>query len=171
MNNFGYFRAGDIAEAVQAGATPQVRFLPGDEPWRDNTLGTGELITAIDLPGEDFGPHYTYLKMRDRLSYAFALVSVAVVMRLEADGSIAEARLALGGVAPKPWRVPEAEALLRGQRPTPEAFGAAASRLLAGAVGQGVPAAACWQARRAIGRACQQAAAGTPQSQTDKHIR
>ncbi|WP_375419201.1 FAD binding domain-containing protein [uncultured Hymenobacter sp.] len=144
--------------------------LPGDEPWRDNTLQPGELVTAIDLPAEDFTQHYTYLKLRDRLSYAFALVSVAVVMRLEDDGSIAEARIALGGVAHKPWRVPAAEALLRGQRPAPEAFGAAASRLLAGAVGQGGNDFKMELAHRAIVRACQQAAAGTPQSQTDKHI-
>ncbi len=145
--------------------------LPGDEPSRDNTLTPGELITAINLPDEDFSQHYTYLKIRDRLSYAFALVSVAVVLRLAADGIIAEARIALGGVAPKPWRVPAAEALLVGQRPSAEAFGAAASRLLAGAVGQGENDFKIELAHRAIVRACWQAAAGTPQSQTDKHIR
>ena len=145
--------------------------LPGAEPWRDNTLALGELITAIDLPDEDFSQHYTYLKIRDRLSYAFALVSVAVVMRLDAEGRITEARIALGGVAHKPWRVPAAEALLRGQRPSPEAFGAAAHRLLAGAVGQGENYFKIGLAHRAIVRACRQAAAGTPQSQTDKHIR
>ena len=145
--------------------------LPGDEPWRDNTLAPGELITAIDLPNEDFGPHYTYLKIRDRLSYAFALVSVAVVLRLETDGRIAEARIALGGVAAKPWRVPAAEALLVGQPPSPEVFGAAAGRLLAGAVGQGENDFKLELAHRAIVRACRQAAAGAPQSQIDKHIR
>ena len=145
--------------------------LPGDEPWRDNTLAPGELITAIDLPAEGFPQHYTYLKLRDRLSYAFALVSVAVGMRLDADGRIAEARLALGGVAPKPWRVPAAEALLQGQQPAAAVFGAAAARLLAGAVGQGENDFKIELAHRAIVRACQQAAAGTPQSQTDKHIR
>ena len=61
--------------------------LPGDEPWRDNTLERGELITAIDLPRADFGRHHTYLKLRDRLSYAFVLVSVAVLMRLEEGAS------------------------------------------------------------------------------------
>ncbi len=145
--------------------------LPGDEPWRDNTLQPGELITAIDLPPANFGPHHTYLKIRDRLSYAFALVSVAVALRLAADGTIAEARIALGGVAHKPWRVPAAEALLRGQRPSAEAFGAAAAQLLAGAVGQGQNDFKIDLAHRAIVRACRQAAAGTPQSQTDKHIR
>ena len=87
--------------------------LPGDEPWRDTTLAHGELVTAIDLPPEGFAGHYTYFKMRDRLSYAFALVSVAVAMRLEGS-RIAEARIALGGVAHKPWRNPEAEHLLVG---------------------------------------------------------
>ena len=77
--------------------------LPGDEPWRDNTLKPGELVTGIDLPAEDFTQKYTYLKLRDRLSYAFALVSIAVAMRVE-DGTISEARVALGGVAHKPWR-------------------------------------------------------------------
>ena len=145
--------------------------LPGDEPWRDNTLAPGELITAIDLPNEDFSQHYTYLKIRDRLSYAFALMSVAVVLRLAADGTIAEARIALGGVAHKPWRVPAAEALLVRKQPSAEAFGAAASRLLAGAVGQGENDFKLDLAHRAIVRACRQAAAGTLQSQTDKHIR
>ncbi len=145
--------------------------LPGDEPWRDNTLQAGELVTAIDLPAEDFTQHYTYLKIRDRLSYAFALVSVAVVMRLESSGRIAEARIALGGVAHKPWRVPAAEASLRGQLPSPEVFGAAAARILAGAVGQGENDFKIELAHRAIVRACGQAANGTPQSQTDKHLR
>ncbi|WP_420594198.1 FAD binding domain-containing protein [Deinococcus sp.] len=143
--------------------------LPGDEPQRDNTLMRGELITAIDLPAEGFTTHYTYLKLRDRQSYAFALVSVAAVMRLEA-GVIAEARLALGGVAHKPWRVPEAEALLRGQVPSDEVFQAAAEAVMAGAVGQGGNDFKIELGQRAIVRACQQAAAGTPQSQSDKRI-
>ena len=90
--------------------------LPGDDPARDNTLQPGELVTAIDLPPGDFTANYTYLKLRDRLSYAFALVSVAAALRIE-GGAITEARIALGGVAHKPWRRPEAEALLVG-RPT-----------------------------------------------------
>lgn len=144
--------------------------LPGAEPWRDNTLQPGELVTAIDLPGEDFATHYTYLKLRDRLSYAFALVSVAVAMRLEEDGSIAEARVALGGVAHKPWRVPDAEALLRGKQPDAEAFAATAAALLEGATGQGENDFKVELARRAVIRALAQAAAGTPQSLTDKRI-
>ena len=145
--------------------------LPGNTPEIDNVLQPGELITAIDLPAEGFAQHYTYLKLRDRLSYAFALVSVAVGLRLAANGTIAEARIALGGVAAKPWRVPEAEVVLLGQRPSPETFGAAATRLLAGALGQGENDFKIELAHRAIVRACRQAAAGTPQSQTDKHIR
>ena len=145
--------------------------LPGDEPWRDNNLLPGELVTAIDLPPADFGPHYTYLKIRDRLSYAFALVSVAVVMRLDEAGRILETRVALGGVAPKPWRLPAAETLAVGQPPSAQVFEALADALLAGAVGQGDNDFKLPLARRAVVRACQQAAAGTPQSQSDKHIR
>lgn len=143
--------------------------LPGDEPWRDNTLRPGELVTGIDLPAEDFTRNYTYLKLRDRLSYAFALVSVAVAMRLE-EGAIVEARVALGGVAHKPWRRPEAEAQLQGRPPSPQLFGAFADALLAGAVGQGENDFKIPLARKAIVRALKQAAEATPQSQTDKRV-
>ena len=144
--------------------------LPGDEPWRDNALQPGELVTAIDLPGDDFTRNYTYLKLRDRLSYAFALVSVAVAMRLDDDGAIETVRVALGGVAHKPWRVAEAEALLQGERPAPALFASCAERLLAGAVGRGGNDFKIELARRAVARALQQAAAGTPQSQADKRV-
>ena len=143
--------------------------LPGDEPWRDNTLFAGELVTAIDLPADGFATNYTYLKLRDRLSYAFALVSVAVAMRFDGD-RIADVRIALGGVAHKPWRVPAAEAALVGQTPGQAVFLAAAEAILAHAVGQGDNSFKIPLARRAIVRALRQAAAGTPQSQTDKHI-
>ena len=96
----------------------------------------GELVTAIELPNEDFSANYTYLKLRDRLSYAFALVSVAVALKIE-NGVIATARVALGGVAHKPWRRPEAEALLQGKPASLEHFAAAANALLEGAAGQG----------------------------------
>ncbi|ELX08161.1 putative xanthine dehydrogenase FAD-binding subunit YagS [Janthinobacterium sp. HH01] len=144
--------------------------LPGDEPWRDNTLARDELVTAIDLPAGDFGAHYSYLKLRDRLSYAFALVSVAAQLRLEADGRIAEARVALGGVAHKPWRVPAAEALLAGAAPSEALFRQAAERITEGAAGQGANDFKIELARRAIVRALRQAAAGRPQSHTDKRI-
>lgn len=143
--------------------------LPGDDPSKDNTLKPGELVTSIDLPDEDFSAHHTYLKLRDRLSYAFALVSVAVVMRIE-DGRIAEARIALGGVAHKPWRSKAAEGLLVGEAPSQSAFLAAAHALLEGAQGQGDNDFKIGLARRAVVRACKQAAAGTPQSQTDKRV-
>ena len=143
--------------------------LPGDEPWRDNTLKPGELVTGIDLPAEDFTQNYTYLKLRHRLSYAFALVSIAVAMRVE-DGTIAEARVALGGVAHKPWRSTEAEKLLKGQQPSPQAFGAFADALLAGAAGQGENDFKILLARKGIIRALKQAAEATPQSQTDKRV-
>ncbi len=100
--------------------------LPGDDPARDNTLLPGELVTAIDLPAFETGAHYTYLKLRDRLSYAFALVSVAVAMKLD-GASIAEVRVALGGVAHKPWRVASADAEM------PRGAKAVAARLLEGA--------------------------------------
>ena len=143
--------------------------LPGDEPWRDNTLRPGELVTAIDLPAEDFTRNYTYLKLRDRLSYAFALVSVAVAMRLD-GGTISEARVALGGVAHKPWRKPEVEKQLQGIAPSAHAFGAFADALLADAIGQGENDFKIVLARKAIVRALKQAADATPQSQTDKRV-
>jgi xanthine dehydrogenase YagS FAD-binding subunit len=144
--------------------------LPGDEPWRDNTLKRGELVTAIDLPAEEFSTNYTYLKLRDRLSYAFALVSVAVAMRLEGD-RIADVRIALGGVAHKPWRRTEAEEAIKNERPSDAVFDTAARALLAGAVGQGDNSFKIGLAHKAIVRALAQAAGGTPQSQTDKRIR
>jgi xanthine dehydrogenase YagS FAD-binding subunit len=143
--------------------------LPGEEPWRDNTLAPAEVVTAIELPPGDFSAHYTYLKLRDRLSYAFALVSVAVVLALD-EGLITEVRVALGGVAHKPWRVPAAEALLHGAAPSANLFRQVAQRLIEGAVGQGANDFKIELARRAIVRALSQAAAGRPQSQSDKRI-
>src|SRR5262249_18497069 len=81
--------------------------LPGESPQTDTNLRANEIITAIELPPKGFAKNYTYLKIRDRLSYAFALVSVAVGLDIEGD-SIKDARLALGGVAHKPWRDREA---------------------------------------------------------------
>jgi xanthine dehydrogenase YagS FAD-binding subunit len=144
--------------------------LPGDEPWRDNNLGPAEMVTAIELPPGDFSAHYTYLKLRDRLSYAFALVSVAVVLAVDESGQVSAARIALGGVAHKPWRVPAAEALLRGAAPVPDLFRQVAERLIEGAVGQGGNDFKIALARRAIARALRQAAEGRPQSQSDKRI-
>lgn len=103
--------------------------LPGNMPERDNQLGDDELITAIELPAPLFTAHSRYLKIRDRASYAFALVSVAAALQIE-DGIIKQARVALGGVAHKPWRVTAAEQVLHGQAPGETVFGQAADLLL-----------------------------------------
>jgi xanthine dehydrogenase YagS FAD-binding subunit len=143
--------------------------LPGDTPEKDTNLGTDEIILSVELPEPRFAKNYTYLKLRDRLSYAFAVVSVAAALEMDGD-RVAEARIALGGVAHKPWRVPEAEALLRGKAPDRAAFEGVADRILQGAIGFEHNAFKIDLARRAVIRALSQAAAGTPQSQTDKRI-
>ncbi|HEV7321799.1 MAG TPA: xanthine dehydrogenase family protein subunit M [Ensifer sp.] len=145
--------------------------LPGDAPQHDNTLRPGEIVVAVTLPAASrgFAAHYSYLKLRDRLSYAFALVSVAAA--LECDGArISAARLALGGVAHKPWRKPEAEDALVGMAADEAAFSRAADVLLAGAEPRAHNAFKVDLARRAIVRALSQAAAATPQSLSDKRI-
>ena len=143
--------------------------LPGGSPELDTNLAPGELITGVDLPNETFNSHYTYLKLRDRLSFAFALVSVAAALRIE-NGLIADARLALGGVAHKPWRDRNAEALLTGKAPERGQFEAVADAILHDAKGQGGNDFKITLARRAIVRALQQATDGTPQSQADKRV-
>ncbi|TGD96991.1 FAD binding domain-containing protein [Methylobacterium nonmethylotrophicum] len=143
--------------------------LPGDEPQNDTTLRHGEIVLSVDLPDEDFSKHYTYLKLRDRLSYAFALVSVAAALEMDGD-TIRTARLALGGVAHKPWRNAEAEDRLVGRPANPETFREAADVILAEARPYTHNAFKVELARRAIVRGLSQAAAGTPQSQTDKRI-
>ena len=144
--------------------------LPGDTPQLDSNLRADEIITAIELPPEGFAKNYTYLKIRDRLSYAFALVSIAVGLDIE-GGTIKEARLALGGVAHKPWRNREAEAQLEGAPATRENFVRAAETVLRDARGFGHNDFKIELARRGILRALAQAARGTPQSQADKRIR
>ncbi|WP_313138129.1 FAD binding domain-containing protein [Paracoccus jeotgali] len=109
--------------------------LPGDTPQRDNRLEPGELILGVRLPPPLQGKHI-YRKIRDRRSYAFALVSVAAVVGMD-QGRIGTARLAFGGVAAKPWRVPEVEAMLTGQAPSSELFARAADLVLQDAKGQG----------------------------------
>ena len=143
--------------------------LPGDTPERDTTLNADEIIVAVEIPSNRFADHYTYLKIRDRQSYAFALVSVAAVLAME-NGVVARARIALGGVAHKPWRRPNAEALLEGKKPDPAAFAEVADALLLGAAGRGHNDFKIGLARRAIVRALSQAAAGTPQTIADKRI-
>jgi xanthine dehydrogenase YagS FAD-binding subunit len=144
--------------------------LPMDTPQRDTNLEPNELITAVELPAQGFRTHYSYLKLRDRLSYAFALVSVAAALDLEGD-RVKEARLALGGVAHKPWRDRQAEEVLRGREATPTNFGHAAQVLLRDARGFAHNSFKIDLAARAIVRALTQAARGTPQSQSDKRIR
>jgi len=143
--------------------------LPGDHPEHDNTLAHGEIIVAIRLEGNHFAPHHTYLKLRDRLSYAFALVSVAAAMELS-ENKIVDLRVALGGVAHKPWRDTLAEAEFAGQPAEEDTFRRIAQRLLVGAEGQGQNDFKIPLAGRAIVRALRQAASGRPQNQTVKAI-
>ncbi len=110
--------------------------LPGDRPDIETVLAPGDLITAVYLPPAPERARQVYRKVRDRASYAFALVSVAAVVRMEGD-TIASAALAFGGVAPQPWRDPGVEATLAGQRPSRALFDQAADQLLAEARGQG----------------------------------
>jgi xanthine dehydrogenase YagS FAD-binding subunit len=103
--------------------------LPGDAPERDNNLQHGELIVAIELPKSPFAKNYYYLKVRDRASYAFALVAVAAALEIN-GGTIRQARVVLGGVAHKPWRSAEAEAALTGSPASEESFRRAAELAL-----------------------------------------
>ena len=130
--------------------------LPGDTPQRDTTLATGELIVGVDLPSDGFAGHAHYLKVRDRASYAFALVSVAAALDVR-GGVIQDAALALGGVAHKPWRRPEAETRLVGREATDAVFGEAADLLLQGARPASQNGFKVTLARRAIVRALQTA--------------
>ncbi len=138
--------------------------LPGDAPERDSVLEPGELITAVILPAEmaGFSAHSRYLKVRDRTSYAFAVVSAVAALRIE-RGAILEARIALGGVAAKPWRARAAEQMLAGAHPDDLAFRAAAAAALAGAKPSGDNAFKIELARRVVTRALTQAAAGAPE--------
>jgi len=144
--------------------------LPGDTPERDTNLDAHEIITGVELPANGFSTNYSYLKIRDRLSYAFALVSVAAALEFDGD-TIKDARLALGGVAHKPWRDKAAEAALIGQRADQTAFSDAASLLLREARGYAHNAFKIGLAHRAIVRTLGQAARATPQSQSIKKIR
>jgi xanthine dehydrogenase YagS FAD-binding subunit len=103
--------------------------LPGDDPQRDTVLDRGDLILGVDLPALPFADRSHYRKVRDRASYAFALVSVAAAIDI-ADGAVRDVRIALGGVAHKPWRATLAEDELRGGPATEAAFAAAADREL-----------------------------------------
>ena len=140
---------GDMANALAAleaivnvegeSGTRQINFedfhrLPGDTPHVDNTLRADEIITSIDLPEKDFEKNHAYLKLRDRTSYAFALVAVAVGLEMDGD-SVKDARIVLGGVAHKPWRNREAEELLNGKTATKENFQAVSDAIFKEAKG------------------------------------
>jgi xanthine dehydrogenase YagS FAD-binding subunit len=137
--------------------------LPGDTPERESVLEPGDLIVAVRLPAEarTFSGHARYLKVRERTSYAFAVVSAAAGLRIEA-GNIRDARLALGGVAPKPWRAHPAENILAGSRPDAANFRRAAEAALADARPSGDNLFKVELAKRIIVRALTLAAVGTP---------
>ena len=134
--------------------------LPGDTPQIDTVLQQGELIVAVDLPNSPFAPRSHYLKVRDRASYAFALVSVASALDIN-NGTIRNARMALGGVAHKPWRSLEAEKILVGAKPNEQTFKAAAEATLKGAKGYKYNAFKVEMAKRAIVRSLTIATEGT----------
>lgn len=138
--------------------------LPGDTPDRETPLAPGELIIAVRLPAHaaEFAAHARYVKVRERTSYAVAVVSAAAALRME-DAVIAEARVALGGVAAKPWRSHEAEQVLRSQHPGTETFRAAAAAALTDARSCGDNAFKIELAQRVVARALASAAAGTPE--------
>jgi len=106
--------------------------LPGDEPDRETTLERGDLITAVEIPALGYGGHSAYRKVRDRASYAFGVASLAAALDV-AGGVVRDARLALGAVAPVPWRARLAERILAGRPATPQWFGRAADAELAAA--------------------------------------
>ena len=137
--------------------------LPGDTPHIDTNLRPDEIITGVDLPVKGFAEHHSYLKVRDRASYAFALVSVAAALEMNGQ-TIKESRLALGGVAHKPWRDRQAETLLNGQRATTENFQRAAEALLRDAKGFGHNNFKIELAKRAIVRTLSQAVSGEEKS-------
>jgi xanthine dehydrogenase YagS FAD-binding subunit len=118
------------ANGVRVVPMAEFHLLPADRPDIETALEPGELIVAVELPPSSIAGRSAYRKVRDRASYAFALVSVAAGLTLH-DGRIEDVRIAFGGVAPKPWRASRAEAALRGERPTIEAFDAAADQELA----------------------------------------
>jgi xanthine dehydrogenase YagS FAD-binding subunit len=145
-------------------AVEDLHRLPGATPDRETALDPGDLIVAIRLPATAaaFSAHARYLKVRERTSYAFAVVSAAAALRIE-DGTIREARLALGGVAAKPWRARAAEAVLAGAKLGAAAFRQAAEAALADARPSGDNAYKIELARRVLVRALTLAAAGTPE--------
>jgi xanthine dehydrogenase YagS FAD-binding subunit len=145
-------------------AMEEFHLLPGTTPELESVLMPGELVVAVRLPATAtrFAAHARYVKLRERTSYAFAVVSAAACLHIE-DGVIVEARLALGGVAAKPWRARAAEAALADVRPSAEVFRRAAKAALAEARPSGDNAFKIELARRIVVRALALAAAGTPE--------
>ena len=144
-------------------ALTELLATPEETQARGDTLGPGEIIIAVTIPAKaaKFASHSRYLKVRERTSYAFATVSVAASLALDA-GKVTDARIALGGVAATPWKRQEAEQCLVGQPPDTEAFALAANALLAEARPSGQNAYKIELARRTVMRALHMAAAGTP---------
>ena len=158
-----------VVEIEGKGGRREVRLedlhrLPGEAPERETVLELGDLIVALRLPTDAryFSGHARYLKVRERTSYAFAVVSAAACLRI-ARGKIEEARLALGGVAAKPWRAHEAEKLLAGAAPHAENYRRAAEAALAGAKPSGDNEFKIELARQILVRALATAAVGTPE--------
>ena len=131
--------------------------LPGDTPELDNNLKPDEVITHLDLPAKGFADNFAYLKVRDRASYAFAIVSVAAALEIT-DGKLTDVRLAMGGVAHKPWRDAGAEQSLIGKIPSKQDFAAAADIFMAEAKGFGDNTFKIELGKRAIVRALSEAA-------------
>jgi xanthine dehydrogenase YagS FAD-binding subunit len=152
-------RAGRREVAVEA-----LHLLPGDTSDRESALEPGDLIVALRLPGEAgaFSAHARYLKVRERTSYAFAVVSTVAALWIE-EGTIRQARVALGGVAAKPWRARPAEEILAGSSPSDLVFRRAAEAALAEARPSGDNRFKIELARRILVRALTLAAAGTPE--------
>jgi xanthine dehydrogenase YagS FAD-binding subunit len=139
--------------------------LPGATPERETALTPGELIVALRIPAEaaSFSRNARYVKLRERTSYAFAVVSATAALEIE-GGTIRKARIALGGVAAKPWRAREAEALLEGAQATAQTFAKAADLALAEARPSGDNAFKIELARRIVTRALSLALEGTPEA-------
>ncbi len=131
--------------------------LPANTPDKDNTLEHGELITSIDIPKNNFAANSYYLKVRDRASYAFALVSVAAALEIE-KGVIRQARIALGGVAHKPWRCTDAEKALMGKKADEDSFNVAADLSVRGAMPLSENSYKVNLVRRCVARALRRAA-------------
>jgi xanthine dehydrogenase YagS FAD-binding subunit len=145
---------GDAAGTLRERIIPIAEFhrLPGDTPEIDTVLQQGELIVAVDLPDSPFAARSHYLKVRDRASYAFALVSVAAALDID-NGTIKAARVVMGGVAHKPWRATEAEKILVGAKPNEQTFTAAATAAVREAKPQKYNKFKVEMAKRAIVRA------------------